>query len=244
MTYDIATLSPNKRHWIVNSNIPRRFWGWEPSDIVEDRGEFPASVESWMKQVAQGKIIRSIGLLGTTGVGLLLDGSPGMGKTTHAVTVLMEVIRNLPEDDAQQQKLFNIKPDSFGRNFRPIYYLTFPEFLQRKKALFDASYEDRKELQMQMDGFHGRASEDRFNVRLLVIDDLGKELGSDYEKASFDELIRSRYDAAFPSIITTNSMKEIWGDKYSDAMGSFAHESFRRVTLIGDDLRAPKAVHR
>jgi DNA replication protein DnaC len=89
----------------------------------------------------------------------------------------------------------------------------------------------------EMEGFHGRAKEDYLNVRILVLDDLGKEYGSKYDDSSFDEVLRARYDKGLPTIITTNVSREKWADEYSDAMGSFAYEAFTRVRIIGEDLR-------
>jgi DNA replication protein DnaC len=78
------------------------------------------------------------------------------------------------------------------------------------------------------------------NVRVLVLDDLGKEYGSKYDDYSFDDILRSRYDKGLPTIVTTNKSREAWGTAYSEAMGSFAHEAFVRVKLVGEDLRKTK----
>lgn len=238
MGYDIATLPPLKRHWIFrNANIPRRFMGLEPADIVKKTGKFTDVVEDWLELVYEGKVIKNIGDLGSTGVGLLFDGAPGLGKTTHAVTTLMEFVRHLPEDEKEAQKILGVAPDDYGHSFRPIYYMTFPEFLSRKKAIIDADSDTRKNMQLEMEGFHGRAKEDWMNVRVLVLDDLGKEYGSAYNDTSFDEVLRARYDKALPTIITTNVNRENWAKQYGAAMGSFAHEAFHRVVIHGNDLR-------
>ena len=238
MGYDIATLPPLKRHWIFrNANIPRRFMGLEPADIVKKTGKFPEVVEDWLELVYEGKVIKNIGDLGSTGVGLLFDGAPGLGKTTHAVTALMEFVRHLPDDEKETQKILGVSADDYGHSLRPIYYMTFPEFLSRKKAIIDADPEVRKNMQLEMEGFHGRAKEDWMNVRVLVLDDLGKEYGSAYNDTSFDEILRARYDKALPTIITTNVKRENWAKQYGPAMGSFAHEAFHRVVIHGIDLR-------
>ena len=240
MAYDIATLPPLKRHWIFrNANIPRRFMGLEPADIRARTGKFPEVIEDWLELVNEGKVIKNIGDLGSTGVGLLFDGAPGLGKTTHAVTTLMELVRWLPDDEKQMQAILGLAPEHFGHKSRPIYYMTFPEFLSRKKALIDADPETKKEMYMEMEGFHGRlpTSQDHLNVRVLVLDDLGKEYGSTYNDSSFDEVLRARYDKALPTIITTNVSRETWGKQYGAAMGSFAHEAFHRVVISGKDLR-------
>jgi DNA replication protein DnaC len=97
--------------------------------------------------------------------------------------------------------------------------------------------EDKREMSYELDGFHGRCRFDWLNVRVLILDDLGKEYGSKYDDTSFDEILRSRYDKALPTIITTNVSRDKWSAQYGEAMGSFAHEAFHRVAIIGKDLR-------
>lgn len=236
MTYNVGDLSPIKRHWIAkSSNIPMRFWGFEPSDIIQTLGQFPQDIDDWLSDINNGRIIKNPGGLGYTGVGLLFDGKPGMGKTTHAVTTLMQFIRTLPEDEASMKKILHYGDSDLSLNSRPVYYLTMTDLLHRKKSAWDD--ENKNLAQMEIDGFHGRATDDRYNVRLLVLDDLGKEYGSKYDDYSFDDVARSRYDVGLPTIITTNTPLEQWKDKYSAAMESFAHEAFRRVTIGKGDIR-------
>ncbi len=239
MTYDLNSLSPLKRTWIMHhSNIPERFFGWGKEDIQRDLGKFPKEVDTWLEQALAGKVIKRHGGLGTTGVGLLFDGKAGRGKTTHAVTTLMEFVRNLPEDENEIAQLLGYKVGDLGRKSRVIYYLTFPDLFNRKKAIFDARDDERQRMIDEMEGLHGRAKDDNLNVRILVLDDLGKEYGSTFNDAAFDEVLRSRYDKALPSIVTTNVLLENWGKQYKDAMGSFAYEAFRQVTLDNSiDLR-------
>lgn len=238
MSYDISKLSPLKRHWLLrNSNIPRRFIGLEPADLIERTGKFPEEIDKWLERAHGGQIIKEVGGLGVTGTGLLFDGGPGLGKTTHAVVTLMEFIRNLPEDQTEAQNVLGIRAEDYTMASRPIYYMTFPEFLSRKKALIDADNDTKAVLYQEMEGFHGRAKDDQLNVRVLVLDDLGKEYGSKYDDTSFDEVLRARYDKALPTIITTNVTRENWAKQYGDAMGSFAFEAFRRVRIQGEDLR-------
>lgn len=239
MTYDIGQLDPLKRHWLTKaSNIPTRFFGLEPRDLMERTGGFPEEIADWLDMVNEGKIIKAVGGLGDTGVGLLFDGTPGLGKTTHAVVSLMELVRGLPEDEADLRKVLKYNGNDLTLNSRPVYYMTFPEFLSRKKSMMDADPESKRVMFQEMEGLHGRASDDRLNVRVLVLDDLGKEYkGNGYNDASFDEVLRSRYDKGLPTIITTNVDRENWAKQYGEAMGSFAHEAFTRVRILGEDLR-------
>ena len=237
--YDINELSSLKRHWLTRtSNIPRRFFGLEPQDIVDRAGYFPNEVSTWIDDAVQGHVIKQIGNIGINGVGLLFDGGPGIGKTTHAVVAAMEFLRRLPDDDAEACKVLSANQKDYGLAFKPIYYMTYPEFLSRKKSTFDAMPDDNREATYELDGFHGRSKFDWLNVRVLVIDDLGKEYGSDYNDSSFDEILRLRYDKALPTIVTTNVRLENWEAVYKEAMASFANEAFVRVPIIGKDLRA------
>ena len=236
--YDINSLSPLKKHWLLRtSNIPRRFIGLEPSDISDRVGSFPTEVSTWIDEVVAGNVIKSIGNIGINGVGLVFDGGPGLGKTTHAVVAAMEIIRRLPEDEVQAAHLLGLNSKEFGLKFRPVYYMTYPEFLSQKKSTFDMEGEDKRELSYELDGFHGRCRFDWLNVRVLIIDDLGKEYGSKYDDSSFDEILRLRYDKGLPTIVTTNVRLENWESQYSEAMASFANEAFIRVPIIGSDLR-------
>ena len=236
--YDVTALSPLKKHWLLRtSNIPRRFLGMEPQDLADRAGSFPEEIKSWIEDVQNKQVIKQIGNIGINGVGLLFDGGPGIGKTTHAVVAAMEIVRNLPDDELEASALMGINPKDFGLSFRPIYYMTYPEFLSRKKSTFDADPADKREMVYELDGFHGRCKFDWLNVRILVIDDLGKEYGSKYDDTSFDEILRLRYDKSLPTIVTTNVRLENWESQYGEAMGSFANEAFIRVPIIGSDLR-------
>jgi DNA replication protein DnaC len=239
MSYEISELGSLKTQWLLrNSNIPRRFIGMDREDLKEYAGSFPKTIDKWLDQALDKKIIKQVGGIGTTGVGLLFDGSPGLGKTTHAVVTAMEFLRRLPEDTTAAREILGLKDADYGMYSRPVYYMTYPEFLARKKAMFDADPDSKKDMFLQMEGFHGRAQEDHLNVRLLVLDDLGKEYkGAGFNDASFDEILRSRYDRALPTVITTNVMRDDWEKQYGQAMGSFAFEAFKRVEIIGEDRR-------
>jgi len=240
MSYTLAELSPLKRQWILrNSNIPRRFIGLDLTDLEKTVGEFPVAIDKWLTKVLACETIRRIGGVGTTGVGLLFDGAPGIGKTTHAVVTAMELIRRLPEEPEAAQAVLSMQASDFGMAARPVYYMTYPEFLSRKKSMIDADPETKRLIFHEMEGLHGRAENDALNVRVLILDDLGKEYkGAGFNDASFDEVLRSRYDKGLPTIITTNVAREKWANQYGEAMGSFAYEAFKRVRLTtGEDLR-------
>lgn len=230
MAYQVTSLDSLRRAWLLNSNIPTRFLGVEPSDLEVNKGKLFPEVESWLNMVTAGKIIKAVGGLGVTGVGLLFDGDGGIGKTTYSTMVLAELVRRMDEETSK--KVFKYSSSDFGRACRPIYFLTIPELLHRKKAIIDAEPDTKGDMVLEMDGLYGRSAMDHLNVRVLVIDDLGKEQRTDYTVAAVDDLIRSRYDKALPTIVTTNIDRDNMGRVYGEAMGSFVFEAFNRV-LIG-----------
>jgi DNA replication protein DnaC len=234
----LSELSPLKRYWITKgSNIPIRFHGWSKDKILESTGKFSQDVEDWLQMALAGDVIKKPGALGTCGLGMLFDGDPGMGKTTYAAISAIEFIRRLPDSDEDASKLLGVKSGDYGMKLRAVYYTTYPEYLSLKRSAFDAEPEEKRELMRIIDGFHGRAKEDHLNVRVLIIDDLGKEHKTTWNESQFDELLRSRYDKGLPTIITTNVLKENWAVAYSEAMGSFANEAFVPIRLKNKDLR-------
>jgi len=57
--YSASDLSFLKRHWIKNSNIPQRFFGYEPSDIEKTLGKFSDVIEDWLESALDGDIIKT-----------------------------------------------------------------------------------------------------------------------------------------------------------------------------------------
>lgn len=229
--------SEHKLRWLTRANVPLRVRGWDRAKIEAEGNEWPAELSSWVDTLLAGENIRFPGGLGTTGVGLLFAGGPGLGKTTYAIATLHEIVKKLPNDDEEARKVLGAKSDVYGPHLRLGYYTTWPEFLTLKKSAFNDNDEERARKHQFIEGLHGRAREDEDNVRILIVDDLGKEYGSSYDNSSFDELLRSRYDKALPTIVTTNVAVNKWSAMYGEAMGSFAHEAFEHVELSTKDLR-------
>jgi DNA replication protein DnaC len=231
----MALASYTKQYWLKKtSNIPSRFWGYDYAKVGQ---EMPPAVGVWLDEVSEGKIIKGEGDFNTTGKGLLFEGNPGIGKTTNAVLAAMEVLNLLPEEDEPAQKLLHLSPTQYGLKARPVYYLTFLEYLDQRKQSFRS--EESRDKEQKLRGLSGLADPDfdAFNVRLLVLDDVGKETGSAFDIAEFHSIIRVRYDKALPTIVTTNVKPENWGSSYGAATASFAQEAFYRVPLASKDHR-------
>lgn len=75
---------------------------------------------------------------------------------------------------------------------------------------------------------------------LLIIDDLGTEMLSQFSAATLFNLINTRIAAGRPTIISTNlGDSEIQG-RYGDRMASRLFGEFRPLTFLGTDIRSKK----
>jgi DNA replication protein DnaC len=193
-------------------------------------------VNTWVDDLAAGQVIRNPGNP-NTGRGLLFYGPPGVGKTTSAAVAAMEAIRRIEADTETRRTVLGYNEVDFGLRCRPVYYLTVADYLRQKKMTFNSSGEERARMTDELDGYLGLCKDDRLNVRVLVLDDINKQYGSEYDDFSFDEILRMRYDRALPTIVTTNTPANLWAGKYGQVMESFFNEAFIPVEVQGVDLR-------
>ena len=89
-------------------------------------------------------------------------------------------------------------------------------------------------------GLFGEADDDAYNIRVLVLDDVGKEhvaKHSEWQKSMLHHLLRTRFNNGLPTIVTTNASLDSWASLYGDATESFAREAFSYLVVDGSDLR-------
>lgn len=203
--YDVTKESPTVRHALVRAQVPMKTLGMEFSDLDDSKAKTVA--ESWVSTVQSGMVIKSPGSP-SSGLGLLLVGEPGHGKTTMASVALQSLIRTMP----------------FSSSVAGIF-LDYPKFLRLEKE----SWGD-KETKELMDQIYGDA---KYSIPLFVLDDLGKEYRTQngWSENVFDALLRSRFNAGLPTIVTTNVPITKWRTTYGEAMESFAHEAFVSVVV-------------
>jgi DNA replication protein DnaC len=88
---------------------------------------------------------------------------------------------------------------------------------------------------------HGECADDAYNIRVLVLDDVGKEhqSGSGWQRNMLHHILRTRFNNGLPTIVTTNLPVKTWESTYGGATESFIHEAFAVIELesIRGDLR-------
>ena len=75
---------------------------------------------------------------------------------------------------------------------------------------------------------------------LLIIDDMGTEMGTAFTVSALYNLINNRLMASRPMIINTNLPAEVLAEKYSPAVASRLLGEFTSLRFIGEDIRLLK----
>lgn len=106
----------------------------------------------------------------------------------------------------------------------PVLFATFSEHLNKIKSQFDTP-EDGKHLSEMK------------NVMMLIIDDLGAEINSDYSNQVLYDVINYRYEHRLPIVITTNLTTRGLQERYEDRTYSRLFEMCEVITMNGSDYR-------
>ena len=114
------------------------------------------------------------------------------------------------------------------RGYSVMYETASRLFTKLERAKFGGSEEERREVE-------------RYNkCDLLIIDDLGTELPSQFVTAALYSLLNERLLAGMPMVISTNLTVEELGKRYSPQIASRLHGSFTRLIFVGEDIRVMK----
>ncbi len=228
--YRHEDLPIRRRTWLQIASVPNQYLGWTLDDCQDAPEKGLKRIREWIKMVAIGEVIRASGSP-SSGKGLLITGAPGHGKTTVAAAAIQEMIRTFSMEN------FGSQPGSVL--VRPVYFTTFAELLELKGRTM-GDEQDPEDNQL-FAGIMGESKDDAYNIRVLVIDDLGKEhmSASGWQKNMFHHVLRTRHSKGLPTIVTTNNRLPEWNSIYGDSTASFAKEAFAEITWISQegDLR-------
>jgi DNA replication protein DnaC len=222
-------LKVRRRSWLQIASVPDARIGWTLDDCTDTEASDIDKIRRWIKSVEDGKIIRAVGSK-ACGRGLLLCGQPGRGKTTLALAIIQEMITKFPLD--------SFSPSENKVLIRPCYFATFNDIIDLKGELMDDFTPEAENL---YNGMLGECKDDAYNIRVLIIDDLGKEHASlsGWQKNLLHHVLRTRFNNGLPTIVTTNIELKNWAGLYGDATESFANEAFSYlpITVAKGDLR-------
>jgi len=225
----VDELPVRRKSWTKIAGIPRARLGWELTDCEAISPNDLKAISRWIEKVKVGDVIRADGQK-SCGRGLMLVGQPGHGKTTLALAIIQEMMRTFPIEafDVQENKVL----------IKPCYFATFNSIIALKGDLIGGGTDEQERLFL---GMAGESLDDAYNIRVLVVDDIGKEhmSASGWQKTLVHDILRSRFNNGLPTIVTTNLPVKSWSAAYGEATGSFIHEAFVTIELesIRGDLR-------
>lgn len=226
--FELTDLKLRRRAWVRASRVPTNRLGWTLEDCTEVDPADLAEVRKWVDAFNDGSIVRAVGNR-RCGIGLLFWGEPGHGKTTLALAVIQEIMSKSPWE------AFNVTSGS--ALVRPCFFSTYNDILDLQGSIIGGEASSDDEVLMQ--GMLGNCADDAYNIRVLIIDDLGKEHASvsGWQRDFFHHVLRTRFNNGLPTIVTTNIRRERWGATYGDATESFANEAFKYVAIVTRDMR-------
>ncbi len=142
---------------------------------------------------------------------LFLSGSPGLGKTFLSACIARAV----------SERGFSVVYDTAGN--------IFAQFEAKK---FQAGTGDGREARDETRRYLG--------CDLLIVDDLGSELTTQFTQSALYELINSRLVAGLHTVISSNlSMYDI-GRRYAPQIASRLEGEYHVLHFFGDDIRLLK----
>lgn len=139
---------------------------------------------------------------------LFLSGAPGLGKTFLSACIARTVSENG----------FSVVYDTAGKVF--------------------AQFETRKFLQNSPDGLDARDETRRYlNCDLLILDDLGSELTTQFTQSALYELVNTRLVADKCTVISSNLSMEEAAQRYAPQIVSRLDGEYHVLHFFGDDIR-------
>lgn len=220
--YKLTDLQLVRKSWVKVAGIPSARVGYLLSDCTDLTQSDIDTVKMWLRVVKAGAVIKALGKK-SCGLGMLIYGKPGIGKTTLSLAIIQELLTKLP--------LESFAPTDGKILLRPCYFATYNDVLDLKGRTM--SDDPTEEDTLLWDGVLGEAKDDAYNIRVLVIDDVGKEHASlsGWQKNQLHHVLRTRFNNGLPTIVTTNIARENWDGLYGDATASFAKEAFTYLPI-------------
>ena len=120
---------------------------------------------------------------------LILSGSYGLGKTHLAIAAAKEILYYFAEKYYEN----NEHSTNYSGASKKITFIPSSELIQEIRDSYDSDMRDERSIMNKYK-----------TVPLLILDDLGTEKASDWQKEKIYNILNHRYLQMFPTIITTN----------------------------------------
>lgn len=220
-------MNPLRKSWKLQTKLPARM----DNVTLDDTKAIPASamrmVLGWMDMFAAGDIVANFNSK-KAGLGLLICGEPGRGKTTLVAAIINNLLATAPG------LAFGPSGGPSGVVRRATRFITWNDYGRLAgQAMSD------EQADVQLDRICARNETSGQWVRLLAVDDLGKEhqSGTTWNPTLLHDLIRTRFNEGLPTIVTTNVAPSQLESFYGAATASFFKESLLTIPIQGKDLR-------
>ena len=174
---------------------------------------------------------------------------PGMGGSPRAnMELVYEVCLNYAQkfDKFKFKNLFLSGPPGLGKTFlsaciaRTVSENGFSVVYDTAGNIF-AQYEAKKFLRDSDDGREARDETRRYlNCDLLILDDLGSELTTQFTQSALYELINTRLVGGRHTVISSNLSMEEAARRYSPQIASRLAGEYHVLHFFGDDIRLLK----
>jgi DNA replication protein DnaC len=168
-----------------SGSVPTRFAG----KLLRDLDPVSASVRKAAEAADQ--------FVGGAISGLVLVGPPGCGKTHVAAGIVNEITRR--EREAYEEAAA-VATDRMPRIPVLPVWANVADLIVELRLDMDRARDDRQAVTL--------ASNLRTHPSVAVLDDLGREKGSDWTAETIYAIVNSRYEQELPTIITSNLTPE------------------------------------
>lgn len=219
--------NPLRKSWKLQTKLPARMDNVTLDDVQDIPRVAMDSVLQWMKLFKTGDIVANFNSK-KAGMGLLLCGEPGRGKTTLVAAIINNLLATAPH------YAFGPSGGTSGVTRRATRFITWNDY----GRLVGQAMSD-EEADVQLDRICARNEVIGQWVRLLAIDDLGKEhqSGTTWNPTLLHDLLRTRFNEGLPTIVTTNVPPAQLENFYGAATASYFKEALLTVPILGKDLR-------
>jgi DNA replication protein DnaC len=166
------------------------------------------------------------------GVGLVLYGDSGVGKTVMAIQTMLDIIRSDRDHWIDDSLTSRILVSMLGT------YVDWQDLSQmlRERAGGNES-EQWLRMQYALTGEpllgHGHPRNGPFSGGgVVVIDDISRERQTEFNQDRLHSILRKRNSECFLTILTTNFAPDQWADVYGPVLGAYMKRAFVDAEVV------------